>query len=125
MRTVIQSFRSVKVVFFVLLALAILASIWLPYTVFYREWKFDGKSKSRAGDIQAEVINSPPENKVALAPPSPSGFTPQVRLGFLSGDEWEPAIAADPRRPWIYQATTRYGGERACDTCHWISGRQS
>jgi hypothetical protein len=32
-------------------------------------------------------------------------------------DDWEPAVAADPRDPWVYQATTRYYGERACGTC--------
>ena len=33
-----------------------------------------------------------------LAPPAwpaNSGFTPQVRVGFTTGDQWEPAIAAD------------------------------
>jgi hypothetical protein len=32
-------------------------------------------------------------------------------------DDWEPALAADPREPWVYQATTRYYGSRACDSC--------
>ncbi len=117
MRTVIQSSRSVKVVFFVLLALAIIASVWLPYTEFYREWKFEGKSKSRNGLVQAQVINSSPENKVILAPPAPSGFTPQVRLGFLSGDEWEPAIAAD-RFGHVYMIYPQYGGVPGCPSCY-------
>ncbi|HEX9333466.1 MAG TPA: sialidase family protein, partial [Anaerolineales bacterium] len=117
MRTVIQSSRSVKVVFFVLLALAIIASVWLPYTEFYREWKFEGKSKSRNGLVQAQVINSSPENKVTLAPPAPSGFTPQVRLGFLSGDEWEPAIAAD-RFGHVYMIYPQYGGVPGCPSCY-------
>jgi hypothetical protein len=41
----------------------------------------------------------------------------KAQLWSAGHDDWEPAIAADPRRPWIYQATTRYGGERACATC--------
>jgi len=28
------------------------------------------------------------------------------------GDDWEPAVAADPAAPWIYQLTTRYGGSQ-------------
>lgn len=116
MRTVIQSFRSVKVVFFVLLALAILASIWLPYTEFYREWRFEGKAKIREGGVRAEVINSSPENKVTLAPSSPSGFTPQVRLGYTSGDQWEPAIASD-RFGHVYVLYPQYLGVPGCPTC--------
>jgi hypothetical protein len=41
----------------------------------------------------------------------------RAQLWSAKNDDWEPAIAADPRRPWIYQATTRYGGDRACGTC--------
>jgi len=116
MRTVIQSFRSVKVVFLVLLALAILASIWLPYTEFYREWKFEGKAKIREGGVRAEVINSSPENKVTLAPPSTSGFSPQVRLGHTSGDQWEPAIASD-RFGHVYVLYPQYLGVPGCTAC--------
>jgi hypothetical protein len=32
-------------------------------------------------------------------------------------DDWEPAIAADPRRPFVYMLGTRYGGARACAHC--------
>jgi BNR repeat protein len=32
-------------------------------------------------------------------------------------DDWEPTIAADPNAPFVYTATTRYGGPRACPTC--------
>ncbi len=108
--------RSVRVLLFVLLALGLVAVI-LPRTEFYREWRFEGKSKSRAGGIQAEVIKASPENKVILAPPSSSGFTPQVRLGFLSGDEWEPAIAAD-RFGHVYMIYPQYGGVPGCESCY-------
>jgi hypothetical protein len=117
MRTVIQPSRAVKVVFFVLLAFAIVMSVWLPRTEFYWEWKMEGKSKSRNAVVRAEVVNSSPENKVVLAPPSPSAFTPQVRLGFTSGDEWEPAIAAD-RLGHVYMIYPQYGGVPDCPTCY-------
>jgi len=108
--------RSVRVLLFVLLALGLVA-IALPYTEFYREWRFEGKSKSREGGIRAEVISSSPENIVKLAPPSPSGFTSQVRLGFLSGDEWEPAIAAD-RLGHVYMIYPQYEGVPDCPACY-------
>ncbi len=39
------------------------------------------------------------------------------RLWDPSNDDWEPALAADPREPWVYQSATRYYGPRACGTC--------
>jgi hypothetical protein len=111
---VLSASRPVRVLLFILLALG-LAAVVFPYTEFYREWRFEGKSKSRAGGIQAEVISSSPENKVTLAPHSPNGFTPQVRLGFTSGDEWEPAIAAD-KLGHVYMIYPQYGGVPDCPT---------
>jgi BNR repeat-like domain len=108
--------RSLKVILLVVLALAV-ATIVLPRTEFYREWKFEGKSKSREGGVLAEVINSSPENRVSLAPPAPTGFTPQVQLGFLDGDEWEPAIAAD-RSGHVYMIYPQYGGVPGCESCY-------
>jgi hypothetical protein len=32
-------------------------------------------------------------------------------------DDWEPAIAADPSRPFVYVLHNRYGGEPACRRC--------
>ena len=33
------------------------------------------------------------------------------------GDDWEPAVAADPNGPYAYILFTRYGGKRACPSC--------
>jgi hypothetical protein len=33
------------------------------------------------------------------------------------GDDWEPAVAADPNAPYVYLSFTRYGGPRACGKC--------
>ena len=38
-------------------------------------------------------------------------FTSESR--WSDADDWEPAIAADPREPYVYQATTRIGAEMA------------
>ena len=116
MRIRIHPSRSVKVLLFALLVLAILASLWLPYTELYREWRFEGKAKIREGAVRAEVINSSPENKVTLAPAPPSGFTPQMRLGFTAGDQWEPSIAAD-RSGHVYVLYPQYLGVPGCPTC--------
>jgi hypothetical protein len=34
-----------------------------------------------------------------------------------TGNDWEPAIAADPNAPYVYVLTTRYGGAKACSAC--------
>ncbi len=49
----------------------------------------------------------------ALAVP---GFTPQKRLGYHSGDQWEPAIAADGRGH-VYVLYPQYGAVPDCATC--------
>ena len=36
------------------------------------------------------------------------------RIVNRTGDDWEPAIAADPNAPFVYILHNRYGGEDAC-----------
>jgi hypothetical protein len=38
-------------------------------------------------------------------------------------NDWEPAIAADPTRPFVYMLGTRYGGARACAHCPRVTTR--
>ena len=45
-----------------------------------------------------------------------SGFTPQRRLGYLSGDQWEPALAADGHGH-IYVLFPQYGPIAECTAC--------
>ena len=45
-----------------------------------------------------------------------SGFTPQARLGYHTGDQWEPAIAADSRGH-IYVLYPQYGAVPECSAC--------
>jgi hypothetical protein len=45
-----------------------------------------------------------------------AGFTPQTRLGFTSGDQWEPAIAAD-RFGHVYVLYAQYLGVPDCPDC--------
>ena len=108
--------RPVQVLLFVILALG-LAAVILPRTEFYREWRFEGKAKIREGGVKAEVINMSPENKIAVAPSAPSGFTPQTRVGFYVDNEWEPAIASD-RFGHVYILYPQYGGVPGCPGCY-------
>ena len=45
-----------------------------------------------------------------------TGFTPQARLGFSAGDQWEPAIAAD-RSGHVYVLYPQYGVVPGCASC--------
>ncbi len=38
-------------------------------------------------------------------------------LWSATSNDWEPAIAAAPNSSWVYEATTRYGGPKACQQC--------
>lgn len=53
----------------------------------------------------------------AVMPDAPAtGFAPQARVGFTSGDQWEPAIAADDYGN-VYVLYPQYGGVPGCPTC--------
>ncbi len=112
---VLSTSRPVQVLLFVILALGLVAVI-LPRTEIYREWRFEGKARIREGGVKAEVINMSPENRIAVAPPVPSGFTPQTRMGFNVNNEWEPAIASD-RFGHVYILYAQYTGVPGCATC--------
>jgi hypothetical protein len=115
MKVLIAS-RPVKVLLLILLALSV--TKWLlPMTEFEREWIFEGKAKIRGGGVQADVIQMSPEQKMVLAPPAPSGFTPQARAGFFVDNEWEPAIASD-RFGHVYILYPQYGGVPGCPDCY-------
>lgn len=45
-----------------------------------------------------------------------SGFAPQTRLGYNTGDQWEPAMAADGRGH-VYVLYPQYGAVPDCATC--------
>jgi hypothetical protein len=45
-----------------------------------------------------------------------SGFTPQHRLGYTSGDQWEPALATDAHGH-IYILYPQYGAVAQCPAC--------
>jgi hypothetical protein len=111
--------RLVKVSVFVLLATAILASLWFAWGN-YQQGQFEkmlkGKAPIRKGQVSAEAINASPIQPASISPAGPSGFTPQLRLGFHVDNEWEPAIATD-RFGHVYMLYAQYTGVPGCDTC--------
>jgi hypothetical protein len=111
MKRTLQS-RSLITLLFVLLAVIVLWEL----SVDLHPSHFEGKSKIREGGVRSEVINAVSPNQITLAPFAPSGFTPQLRLGFTVGDQWEPAIAAD-RFGHVYMIYPQYGGVPGCSTC--------
>ncbi len=55
-------------------------------------------------------------SSVAAEAAPASGFAPQRRLGFRSGDQWEPAIAADGHGH-LYVLYPQYGAVPDCSRC--------
>ncbi len=53
---------------------------------------------------------------LAHAAAAASGFAPQHRVGYTSGDQWEPALAADGRGH-IYILFPQYGRVSECPSC--------
>lgn len=76
----------------------------------------EGKGKTGRGTVLPEVVGAQEPTERA-APPLPlAGFTPQFRLGFTAGDQWEPAIAAD-RFGTVYVLYPQYFGVPGCPSC--------
>lgn len=75
-----------------------------------------GKAPIRKGAVNADVVHSSPIQPANVPPAAPGGFTPQTRLGFTLGDQWEPAIAAD-RFGHVYMLYAQYLGVPGCDDC--------
>lgn len=76
------------------------------------------KNKRRSGAVLSEVIAAQPASQPVSIPAAPlRGFAPQTRLGFTTGDQWEPAIAAD-RHGHVYVLYPQYLGVPGCPECY-------
>jgi hypothetical protein len=73
------------------------------------------KGKRRSGLVLDPSLHVPGLPQAAPAQPR-SGFAPQVRLGYSSGDQWEPAIASD-RSGHVYVLYPQYLGVPGCSSC--------
>jgi hypothetical protein len=115
MRVLTEVPRSTKVLLLAVLAIAMTALI-LPRTELYREWVFEGKARVREGGIDPSTVAIAPIHTVTVKPASPTGFTPQTRLGYPVDNEWEPAIASD-RFGHVYVLYPQYGFVPDCPNC--------
>jgi len=75
------------------------------------------KGKRRSGAVLSEVVAAPTGRPVKAPLPPASCFAPQTRLGFTSGDQWEPSIAAD-RFGHVYVLYPQYLGVPGCEECY-------
>ena len=71
------------------------------------------KGKRASGGVREAVVAAPAVQAAAAPKPGASGFSPQIRLGFNVGDQWEPAIAADDYGS-VYVLYPQYGGVPSC-----------
>ena len=83
-------------------------------------YRLPGKAKQlrRSGLILNQVVAAPADGPVTtLRPPPGGGFAPQTRLGYTTGDQWEPAIAID-RNNHVYILYPQYLGVPGCSDCY-------
>lgn len=73
----------------------------------------EGRGKRGSGRVDPSVAAAPATRAVSSAPLPAAGFAPQTRLGYSSGDQWEPAIAAD-RSGRVYVLYPQYQGVPGC-----------
>lgn len=103
--------------FFVVLLLLILAALGASSLGgFNPAEQTPAKAKRKTVGPLGSVITAPIPSGVFAPPAPPSGFSPQVRLGFFNGDQWEPAIASD-RFGHVYILYPQYYGVPGCDVC--------
>lgn len=93
-----------------LAAIALGSRFWQPAPVGLA----DEGVKSKEGSVAPVVVQSAAYQPVTV--PAAPGFTPQTRLGFTTGDQWEPAIASD-RFGHVYVLYPQYYGVPGCSTC--------
>lgn len=106
-------------VFLAGLLVAIVLAAWLLGEEFGEGFDPDAdvKGKRSSGVVEAAVIAAPIPQPVLAAAPPPAGFAPQTRLGYTTGDQWEPAIASD-RFGHVYVLYPQYGGVPGCPSCY-------
>jgi BNR repeat protein len=80
------------------------------------EFEDEGKGKRRSGQVEAAVVAAPAPQPIRAAALPTAGFAPQTRLGYTTGDQWEPSIAAD-RSGHVYLLYPQYGGVPGCPAC--------
>src|SRR6202035_1882909 len=75
-----------------------------------------GSSSSRARGAQRFALWLLLALSTAQAALAVSNFSPQRRVGYSTGDQWEPALAADGRGH-IYILFPQYGAVGGCPGC--------
>jgi hypothetical protein len=96
--------------------LALLMAGLLALTFYPVQAVFKAKGARRSGLVRLSVVQSVPDQGARAPAVPPAGFSPQMRLGFTTGDQWEPAIAAD-RFGHVYVLYPQYLGVPGCADC--------
>ncbi len=68
-------------------------------------------------DLRKAAAHTSARNAAQPVTSAPAAGWAAEKLWNATADDWEPAIAADSSSDWVYQATTRYGGAKACQQC--------
>jgi hypothetical protein len=75
-----------------------------------------GKAKRGHGPASTDIGTNAAPGATTAPATAASRFTPQTRLGFFDGDQWEPAIADDDYGS-VYVLYPHCGGVPGCPAC--------
>jgi len=88
-----------------------------------------GRAEADRGARRAQAAEQSLDLEALAAVPARSTVAPGFDSERVWGtwNDWEPALAADPVSPFVYQMTTRYNGTPPCKGCRgpWIVFRRS
>lgn len=87
-----------------------------------------GPAERGAGEPEGNADLEVAPARIAAAAELPQGGTTPIKrvpapgwqsemLWSAMNNDWEPTVAVDPSSSWVYEATTRYGGPKACSGC--------
>ncbi len=92
----------------------VLAAPGAPSVAHQMPWSAPARARAEANDAAREAGAL---GRTGSARPFPHPGWTTERVWKANQDDWEPAIAADPSDPYVYQLTTRYTGPERCDRC--------
>jgi hypothetical protein len=112
----LQTEAAPRRVAFLVTTLAALLIVLLALTLGLQLDRIKAKGLRRSSTVLGSVVSAPASTGAQAPAVAGSAFSPQVRLGYNSGDGWEPAIAAD-RLGNVFLLYPQYLGVPGCPSC--------
>jgi hypothetical protein len=77
----------------------------------------EGDADGAVGPARIEAAAELPAGSKGRVSGAAAAGWQSEKVWSATNNDWEPSVAVDPSSNWVYQATTRYGGPKACTNC--------